>query len=345
MARSISLSSNPLAERSWYPRRPMMSESDEEIAARRIGTSIGSWTIERVLGIGGTASVFLGRRADGCVAAIKVLHPYLRDVAELRKRFLREGPIGSALATVGPLCEGLPQVYESGVSEEGAAFLAMELLDGETVFDRMAQKGVLSVDEVLRVAHKVLDVLVVAHAFGIVHRDLKPENLHVGRDARIKVLDFGLAHVDALPEGTAELPEKTVTKTGVVIGSCHYMAPEQAMGKTQEIDGRTDIFALGATMFRLLGGRYVHGDLEGTLLLVAAVTRPAPPLASIAPHVPAPVCRVVDIALAFHRDARYPDAATMRFDVYSLRGGKAPPYATAVAEGRVRAGDKPPRGP
>ncbi|MDC3954194.1 serine/threonine-protein kinase [Polyangium jinanense] len=321
----------------------MMSESDEEIAARRIGTSIGSWMIERVIGIGGMASVFLGRRADGCVAAIKVLHPYLLDVRELRKRFLREGPIGSALAAVGPLCEGLPQVYESGVAEDGAAFLAMELLDGETVFDRMARKGVLSVDEVLRIAHKVLDVLVVAHAFGIVHRDLKPENLHVGRDARIKVLDFGIARVDTLPEGTAELPEKTATRTGVAIGSYEYMAPEQAMGRNQELDGRTDIFALGATMFRLLGGRYVHGELEGAVLLVAAATRPAPPLASLAPHIPAPVCRVVDIALAFHKEARYPDAATMRFDVYSLRAGKAPPYATAVAEGRIRAGDRPPR--
>jgi serine/threonine-protein kinase len=321
----------------------MTPDSDEEIAARRIGTSIGSWTIERVLGIGGMASVFLGRRADGCVAAVKLLHPHLRDVDELRKRFLREGPIGSALATVGPLCEGLPQVFESGVAEDGAAFLAMELLDGETVFDRMARQGVLSVDEVLYIAHKVLDVLVVAHAFGIVHRDLKPENVHIGRDGRIKVLDFGIAHVDALPEGTAELPEKTLTKTGVVIGSCQYMAPEQATGQNHQIDGRTDIFALGATMFRLLGGSYAHGDLEGTLMLIAAATRPARSLASVAPHIPPPVCRVVDIALAFDKEARYPDAATMRFDVYSLRSGKAPPYATAVAEGRVRPGDKLPR--
>lgn len=323
----------------------MMSDEDEDeaIAARRIGTSIGSWTIERMLGIGGMASVFLGRRADGCAAAIKVLHPYLQDVAEVRKRFLREGPIGSALAAVGPLCEGLPQVYEAGVAEDGAAFLAMELLDGETVFDRMARKGVLSVDEVLRTSHKVLDVLVVAHAFGVVHRDIKPENLHVGRDARIKVLDFGIARVDGLPQDIGQIPEKTATRTGVALGSCQYMAPEQALGKNQEIDGRTDIFALGATMFRLLSGRYVHGDLEGALLLVSAARRPAPPLASVAPHLPAPVCGVVDIALAFNRDGRYPDAVTMRSDVHAIRGNKAPPYATAVAEGRIRAGEKSPR--
>ncbi|MRG92001.1 serine/threonine-protein kinase [Polyangium spumosum] len=320
----------------------MTPETDAELAAQRIGTTIGTWKIERVLGIGGMASVFLGRRADGCAAAIKVLHPYLLDISELRKRFLREGPIGSALATVGPLCEGLPQVYESGVAEDGSAFLAMELLDGETIFDRMARKGVLSVDEVLRIAHKVLDVLVVAHTFGIVHRDLKPENLHLGRDARIKVLDFGIARVDALPEGTAELPEKTATKAGIAIGSYEYMAPEQAMGKPQEIDGRTDLFALGATMFRLLGGRYVHGDLDGPMLLVAAATRQAPPLASLAPAVPSAVCAVVDRALVFRKEERYPDAATMRFDVYALRGGKTPPYVTAIAEGRVRPGDRLP---
>ncbi len=305
-----------------------MSESDEDLAAKRIGTTIGTWTIERLLGIGGMASVFLGRRADGYVAAIKILHTYLHDSSELRKRFLREGPIGSALATVGPLCEGLPQVYESGVAEDGAAFLAMELLEGETVFDRMARKGVLSVEEVLRVAHKVLDVLVVAHAFGIIHRDLKPENLHVSREGRIKVLDFGIARVDSLPEGTAELPEKTVTKTGVALGSCEYMAPEQAMGRNQEIDGRTDLFALGATMFRLLAGRYVHGDIEGAGLLVAAATQPAPPLASVAPTIPAEVCAVVDRALVFQKEGRYPDAPTMRFDVYSLRAGKVPPYVS-----------------
>src|SRR5262249_48362643 len=159
--------------------------------------------------------------------------------------FLREGPIGSALAALGPLCEGLPQVLESGMTEDGIAFLAMELVDGETLFDRAARLRVVPVEEVLYVAHKVLDVLVLAHAYGVVHRDLKPENLQVASGGRVKVLDFGIARVlDPLPSGTGMLPEKTITKTGTALGSCQYMAPEQALGKTREIDGRTDLFGL-----------------------------------------------------------------------------------------------------
>jgi len=307
----------------------MTFDSEENIATGRIGTLVGSWTILRLLGVGGMASVFVGQRGDGMQAAIKILHPYLSHVSELRKRFLREGPIGSALASLGPLCEGLPQVFESGVADDGAAFMAMELLDGESVFDKMAQSGVLDVHDVLRIAHKVLDVLVVAHAFGVVHRDLKPENIFWTRDNRIKVLDFGIARViESLPEGTVDLPEKTATRAGVALGSAEYMAPEQAQGKNDEVDARTDLFSLGATMFRLLAGRYVHGDLDPMSVLIAAATQSAPPIAQVAPHVPPVVCAVVDKALAFYQADRYPNAATMRFDVHSLRSGKLPPYVT-----------------
>jgi len=323
----------------------MTVDPDEELAAQRIGTQIGTWTLERVLGVGSMASVFLARRADGCVAAVKVLHAHLAAFDELRKRFLREGPIGSALAAVGPLCEGLPQVMESGVSEEGAAYLAMEVLEGETVFDRMARLGTLPVAEVLELADKVLAVLMVAHDHGVVHRDLKPENLHVGNDGRVKVLDFGIARVlDALPDGMAALPEKTATKTGVALGSCEYMAPEQASGDVREIDGRTDLFGLGATMFRLLAGRLIHGELEGTRLLIAAATEKAPALAAWAPGVPPAVGAVVDLALAFEKARRYPSAAAMRSDVRALRAGREPPYALAVAQGRIQPGARLPAG-
>jgi serine/threonine-protein kinase len=319
-------------------------DPEEELAAQRIGSRIGTWTLERVLGIGGMASVFLGRRFDGAVGAVKILHEHLGQVDALRKRFLREGPIGSALAALGPLCEGLPQVLESGVLDDGTAFLVMELLEGETFFDRMARLGVVPVGEVVWMAQKTLDVLVVAHAYGVVHRDLKPENLHLGTDGRFKVLDFGIARVtEALPEGTGELPEYTMTKMGTALGSCEYMAPEQAKGRIDDIDGRTDLFGLGATMFRLLSGRGIHGELAGTLLAMAATSRAAPPLASVAPAVPPSVCAVVDRALAFEQAQRYPDAATMRGDVAALRSGRDPPYVQAVAEGRIRPGDPLPR--
>jgi serine/threonine protein kinase len=318
-----------------------MVDPDEELAAQRVGTRIGSWTLERVLGIGGMASVFLGRRADGWVAAVKILHPYLHTNDELKKRFLREGPIGSALAAVGPLCEGLPQVLESGEAEDGTSYLVMELLEGETVFDRLARMGTFPIGQVLWLAQQVLDVLVVAHAYGVVHRDLKPENLHLGTDGRLKVLDFGIARVlEELPDGIGGLPDKTRTKTGVAMGSCQYMAPEQAIGHIREIDGRTDLFTLGATMFHLLSGRYIHGDLMAANLVIAAATQQAPSLASVAPSVPPSVCAAVDRALSFVKTQRYPDAETMRSDVHALRSGCEPPYITAIAEGRIPPGNR-----
>jgi serine/threonine-protein kinase len=319
----------------------MVVDPDVERAQLRIGEEVGSWRLERVLGVGGMGSVFLGRRPDGTMAAVKLLHAHLARIDEVRKRFTREGPIGSALAALGPLCEGLPQIYESGMATDGTAYLAMEVLDGETLFDCAARLGQLPVDEVLWCSHKVLDVLVVAHAYGIIHRDLKPENLHVGRDGRLKVLDFGIARVlDGLPEGTGELPEKTATKTGTALGSFQYVAREQALGRSAEIDGRTDLYSLGATMFFLLSGRYVHGDLSDAKLVVAAATKPAPVLQVVAPSLPRQVCAVVDRALAFQRTERYPDAATMRFDINALRAGREPPYIAAIAEGRIRQGDR-----
>jgi serine/threonine protein kinase len=314
-------------------------DPDEELAAQRLGAEIGGWHLERVLGVGGMGSVFLGRRADGATSAVKILHARFCEVEELRKRFLREGPIGSALAALGPLCEGLPQILESGVLPDGTAFLVMELLEGEAVFDLMARQGTLPVPSVLHVAQKVLDVLAVAHAHGIVHRDLKPENLHLGADGRVKVLDFGVARVaGALPDYVGRLPEQTSTRTGTTLGSCEYMAPEQAVGNNREIDGRSDLFALGATMFRLLSGRCIHGDLADANLLIAAATEPAPALLAVAPWIWPAVGAVVDRALSFVKAQRYPDAATMRFDVIALRAGREPPYVAAIAKGQVEPG-------
>jgi serine/threonine-protein kinase len=318
----------------------MELDEDAVIAAQRVGTQLAGWTLARLLGIGGMASVFLGRRGDGATAAVKILHPYLTGIDELRKRFLREGPIGSALAAMAPLCDGLPQVFESGIAPDGAAYIAMEVLDGESFFDRAVRLGgVLPAEDVLWLAHKVLDVLVVAHAYGVVHRDIKPENLFLTRDGRLKVLDFGIARViEDLPTGS--LPEKTMTRTGTKIGSAEYMAPEQALGRVREIDGRTDLFGLGATLYRLLSGRAIHGDLIDASLLIAAATQEVPPLSVVAPFVAPALCAVIDRSLAFAREQRYPDAATMRFDVFAISQGRPPPYVLAVAEGRIQPGER-----
>ncbi|WP_437982723.1 serine/threonine-protein kinase [Sorangium sp. So ce117] len=297
-------------------------------------TFAGTWWIERVLGTGGMGSVLLGRAADGSQVALKVLHPELNAITEVRKRFLREGFIGNTLGGADAV-PGVVRVLASGETQEGLAYLTMEALQGETLFDRMARTGTMPAGEVLALADQVLETLAIAHARGVVHRDLKPENIHLGNDGRVRMLDFGIARV---VDGLTGLPEKTATKTGMIMGTATYMAPEQATGLIHDIDGRTDLFGLGATMFRLLAGRQVHGEVTEAMEVIAAATEAAPPLASIAPGISPSVAAVVDRSLAFIKFHRYPNAETMRADVRAVRAGALPPYAQAVIEGRIRAG-------
>jgi eukaryotic-like serine/threonine-protein kinase len=293
-------------------------DSDAEVAAARIGRVIGGrFRLERVLGIGGMAAVYQARDAAGNLHAVKLLHPEMAARREVRERFVREGSVSERI--------GHPGVVQTFPSGEGAedAYLVMEMLQGETLRGRVKRHGRLPLEEVLDYADQVLDALVAAHDKGIVHRDLKPDNLFVTAEGRIKILDFGLAR---LLDG---VPGEHRTRTGVALGTLAYMAPEQALGRRAEIDGRVDVFALGATMFRILSGRRVHEAESEAELLMAMASRPAPPLATVAPGIPEPVCSVVDLALAFSREARYPDARTMLADIRALRGGGLPPYATA----------------
>jgi serine/threonine-protein kinase len=297
-------------------------DTDEALAEKRIGTWLGAWKLERLLGIGGMASVFVGRRGDGVVAAVKLLHPYYSEYRDVRQRFLREGPIGSALAAVGPLCQGLPNVFESGETPDGSVYLAMELLEGETLFDRLVREGAMPVGQALWIAQQVLDVLVIAHEHEIIHRDLKPENVFLVTGGGVKVLDFGVARVaTALPDG-GFLPDNTRTKTGSIVGSARYMSPEQALGRVSEIDARSDIFGLGATLFHALSGRTLHMEISDGSALIAAATKDAPPLESVAAHVPPALCAVVDRAVRRNKAERYPDARTMRREVAAIRAGR-----------------------
>jgi len=301
-------------------------DSDAEVAAARIGRVIGGrFRLERVLGIGGMAAVYAARDAAGQEVAVKLLHPEMAARREVRERFVREASVSD---TIGH--PGVVRTLPSGGGSDDA-FLVMELLRGETLRTRVKRHGRLPLEEVLDYAEQILHVLVAAHDKGIVHRDLKPDNLFVTSEGQVKILDFGLARV------LDGVPGEHRTRTGVALGTLAYMAPEQALGRRAEIDGRVDVFALGATMFRVLSGRRVHEAESEAELLMAMASRPAPPLAAVAPGAPEGVCAVVDLALAFTRDARYPDARTMLGDVQSLRGGGTPPYATARLASRDEA--------
>jgi serine/threonine protein kinase len=286
---------------------------DTDIRAReRVGTSLNDkWTLERLLGIGGMAAVYAARHRNGARAAIKVLHQGLSRHAEVRERFLREGYAANRVEHSGAVKVMDDDVVDDG-PDAGTAFIVMELLEGESLQDRLERSPPLTEREFLGVAEGVLDVLQAAHGRGVVHRDLKPENLFLVRTEtpeegpKVKVLDFGLARL---------LDGQSITSHGLALGTPSFMAPEQAAGRIDEIDGRTDLFALGATGFRVRTGRRIHEGQNAVELVGKMANFAAPPIRNMAPEVSAPYARVVDKALEFKREDRYADAAAMREDV------------------------------
>jgi serine/threonine-protein kinase len=291
---------------------------DDLFAASRVGTTLGhTWRLEKLLGVGGMAAVYEARHPSGERAAIKVLHRAVAQQPDLRARFEQE-----ARAVNGFHHPGVVAIRDLGVADDGAPFLVMELLSGESLGERARRLGGLAQDEVLRLVDELLDVLAAAHARGIVHRDIKLDNLFVQTDGRLKVLDFGIARVrDGLPLNLR-------TRAGAQLGTAPYMPPEQILG--QDIDARADLFAVGATMFRLLAGRRIHEAANETEMLLKMANEPAPPLLSVAPDLPSALGLVVDRALQRAREQRYPDALTMQADVRALRASQPPPYATAL---------------
>jgi serine/threonine-protein kinase len=182
----------------------------------------------------------------------------------------------------------------------------MELLEGETL-DARAQRlgGRLSLGEVVRLGEELLEVLVAAHAKGIVHRDIKPENIFLTMKGQLKVLDFGIARLLELA-GAA-----SATRTGSMLGTPAFMPPEQALGYVKEIDGRSDIWAVGATMFTLLSGRTVHEGTTVNELLIAAATKPVISISTVMPDLPFLIAHAIDRSLAFDKARRWDDAGAM----------------------------------
>ena len=166
-------------------------------------------------------------------------------------------------------------VRDEGTTDDGAVFLVMDLLKGQTLSDRLEHGAEpFSVGEVLDVASQLLDVLVQAHDRGIVHRDIKPENVFLTHERRVKLLDFGIARVETATRTHA-------TEAGTTLGTPAFMPPEQALGRWTELDGRSDLWSLGATMYLLLSGLPVREPGSVTEQLLGAMTRPVPSLGAV----------------------------------------------------------------
>jgi serine/threonine protein kinase len=275
----------------------------EERARARIGSVLrGKYRLDRILGIGGMAVVYAATHRNRARFAVKVLHSQLSGRGDIRTRFVREGYASNSVEHPGAVL-----VVDDDVAEDGSAFLVMELLDGiclETLWT--LHRNRLPVRAALAVGRQVLDVLAAAHARSIIHRDVKPANLFVTRDGTVKVLDFGIARVR-----DAAAQEAEATGVGALLGTPAFMAPEQAMGAS-EIDARSDLWSVGATLFLLIAGRKVHEGESTAHALLLAYTRAAPSLAAVAPETDPRVVAIVDRALAFSKEQRWPTAVAMR---------------------------------
>lgn len=278
-----------------------------------IGDLVGEkYRLERLLGRGGMATVFeavhvhIGKRA-----AIKFLRADLWTDTEQLNRFHREA---RAAAAVGH--EGIIDIYDLGVSDDGAPYLVMELLQGHSLGDRLALEGRLAPPRASYVACQVLSALEAAHRAGVVHRDLKPDNIYlIDRGAAlpgIKLLDFGISRIVGL--GSADFESIRLTQTGALIGTPVYMSPEQAQGMS-DIDHRSDIYSAAAVLYECLTGRPPLTAANYNALIARILTETVPPPSRWCSDMSPELEGVVLKGLAKEREYRYQNAADMLSDL------------------------------
>src|SRR5579863_9049487 len=245
----------------------------------------GKYKVTRELGRGGMAAVYEAEHIDiGKRIAIKVLAAELASSTVVIERFIRE-----ARAAASVKSPYIVDVYDSGRLEDGRPFIAMELLEGESLYDRMARVRLIDVAATVHIVGQVAKGLVKAHAAGIVHRDLKPENIHLCKtddgEEIAKILDFGLAKFYA----PVQTDEKTarLTREGAIFGTPAYMSPEQVKGQGT-VDHRADLWALGCMAYECLTGRPVWNTDQGVAMTFAAIaSAPLPSPVRLRPDLPA----------------------------------------------------------
>jgi hypothetical protein len=248
------------------------------------------YALDRELGRGGMGIVFLARELSlDRLVAIKLLPPQLAKDPAIRERFLREARTAAQLSH-----PNIVPIYRADSADE-LVYFAMGYVDGETLAERLASRGALPPAEAVRILREAAWALAYAHARGVVHRDVKPENIMLERGTgRVTVTDFGIAR---------DVRASALTADGMVMGSVHYMSPEQVAGT--EIDGRSDLYALGVVAFQLLSGRLPFDAPQASAVLLMQATRAAPLLGERAPNVPPALAQVVDRCLRKDPNERY----------------------------------------
>jgi serine/threonine protein kinase/Tfp pilus assembly protein PilF len=284
-----------------------------------IGQTVSHYRVTSKLGSGGMGVVYEAEDTKlGRHVALKFLPADMAQDAGSLERFQREARAASALNHPG-ICT----VYEID-QHEGQHFIAMELLEGETLGERV-RRGPFELGALLEVGTQIADALESAHAKGIVHRDLKPANIFVNARGQAKILDFGLAKIErARPAGGAEHSEaptavqpNELTTAGSTMGTVSYMSPEQARG--QVTDARTDLFSLGTVLYQMAAGVLPFQGETSAVVFEAILNREPPPLSQANPSLPAELNRILGKALEKDRSLRYQTATDLKTDLLRLK--------------------------
>ncbi len=281
----------------------------------RAGQILASkYRLEELLGSGGMGHVYRAtNELVGRPVAIKLLRPEHAANEQVVDRFLREARAANLVRH-----PNVVDVLDIGKDESGSPFIVQELLKGQDLARYAAERGRLSLEEVVDLICPVIDAIAEAHAQGVVHRDLKPENVFLaqGASGRItpKLLDFGISKVRATSNVRA-------TEVGVMMGTPAYMPPEQLQG-ARDADARSDVWALGVMLFELLSGRLPFIEDEAPALFIAIATKDAPRLSEICSDIPPSVSKIVERCLRRKPDERYPTAAELARDLRLMVQGQ-----------------------
>ncbi len=280
-----------------------MSRAEQEDDDQRCGSVVADkYRIERLIGRGGMGAVYEATNVSiGKRVALKFLDRDAAKDADAVARFQREAEAAGVVESAH-----IVHIFDSGTSDDGRPFLVMELLSGEDLRAHLKREGRMPVADAIHVTGQVLRALARAHVAGIVHRDLKPDNVFLCRrddDAMfVKIVDFGISKITR-----REITADTLTHKGMVLGTAFYMSPEQAQAH-RDVDGRSDLFSVGAILFEMLAGRPPHMGTVYEAVLIDICTQDAPDIRSLVPEVPEALAQVIARALRRERLARFQDA-------------------------------------
>lgn len=305
-------------------------------------TQLGRYEIRSLLGAGGMGEVYLAQDLSlNRRVALKVLPPDVASNEDRMRRFKQEATAAASLNH-----PNIAHIYEIGHSDD-LNFIAMEYVDGTTLRDKI-HKEHEDLSKLLRTLQHVAEGLAKAHDAGIVHRDLKPDNIMITSDGHTKVLDFGLAKLiepQATSKSVTSAEDPTILQQhstpGLILGTLGYMSPEQAQGKTKEIDHRADIFSFGCILFEAITGQRPFTGKDQIEVLNKVIREPAPLLTTLNPNAPPDLQRIVRRCLAKDPDERYQNIKDIAIELKEVRREvqdietTVPPVSSAGSEART----------